>query len=140
MGLSREQRQALLDRAAGLRAEVTSAESERTDAEAQASQDRRDLKLIAEVQRLERQKEVAEAGRDQAVGTVEAAAAIMEAAASGVVSPAPQQAETVQEASPVTRPAATEDKGTLASASLAGLNKGVGKGTRTATVEGTEVN
>lgn len=138
MGLSREQRQALLDRAAGLRAEVTSAESERTNAEVQASQDRRDLKLIAEVQRLERQKEIAEAGRDQAVGTVEVAAAIMEAAAAGVVPPVPQQ--TVQEAGPVTRPAATDDKDTLAPAPLVRPNKGADKGTRTAAAEGTEVN
>lgn len=140
MSLSREDRQALLDRAAGLRREVQSAESERTEAEAQASQDRRDLKLIAEVERLEQEKQIAEAGRDRAVGTVEAAAAVMEAVAADKIKPAPQQEETVKEASPVTRPAVTDDNGTLAPVPLVGPNEDVAKGTRTAAVEGTEVN
>lgn len=81
MALSEAERAALIGRANGLRAEVTSLRDERDTHVQDASSERRDAKLLAEVNALEAQRDAAAESRDRAAGSVEDAAALMEAAA-----------------------------------------------------------
>lgn len=81
MGLSQEERRALVERAAGLRAEVSSLLAERDDAVREASDARSDAKLMQEVASLEQVAESARNSRDVATGSVSDAAALMEAMA-----------------------------------------------------------
>lgn len=81
MPLSNEERQALRDRAAGLRAEVSSLEAARDGAVQEASNDLADQKLLKEIGELEQRKEAAQASLANASGSVEDAMKVMEAAA-----------------------------------------------------------
>ncbi len=81
MALTDAERAALRGRAEGLRAEVTSLQDERDKHLSEAATERRDAKLLAEVVRLESQRDAAEESRNRAAGSVEDAAALMEAAA-----------------------------------------------------------
>lgn len=79
--LSESQREALRQRAAGLRAELGSQVARRDDAVAQASRAREDAALIGQVLELEGQVESAKAQADAAEGTVQDAMEAMLAAA-----------------------------------------------------------
>lgn len=93
MPLSDEERQALRDRAAGLRAELTSQTARRQDAEYLASQSLEDQRLLAEVATLESQVAEATASADRAEGSVKSAAEAMRRAAA-------RQSEAVRETDP----------------------------------------
>lgn len=83
MALSREEREQLRLRAAGLREEVQAVRAEADLALVEKAQEQNDDKLIAEVERLEQQVEDARAMRDSIVvgnGSVEDAIKAMEAA------------------------------------------------------------
>lgn len=81
MALTDAERAALRGRANSLRAEVSSLTDERDMNVNKAAEERRDAKLVSEVVRLEAQVVAAEESRDRAAGSVEDAAALMEAAA-----------------------------------------------------------
>jgi hypothetical protein len=81
MPLSDAERAALRGRAQSLRAEVSSLTDERDKNVQDAATERRDAKLLAEVVGLEQQRDSAAESRDRAAGSVEDAAALMEAAA-----------------------------------------------------------
>lgn len=88
MALSESERQALRDRAAGLRAEMSSHNAARDNAITEASRNHEDMQLLKEVAVLERQVESARVAREAAEVNVNQAAAIMDAAAAtGVVTP-----------------------------------------------------
>lgn len=95
MPLSNEERQALLEKAAGLRAELSSQAARREDAVAVASQNLEDQRLIAEVESLAVQVDAATESADKAevAANVKDAAEIMRQAAA-------RQAEAVQETDP----------------------------------------
>lgn len=92
MGLSREDREALQARAAGLHAEVSALRTERDLAVEEASLVQQDLALLQEVARLEQAAEAARVSRDHATGNVEDAMAVMNAVAE--VSPIVRDTET----------------------------------------------
>lgn len=81
MALSEKDRQALRDRAAGLRTELSAHVARHDEAVSAASLEREDAALMAEVKRLEKQVGDAAAQADKAEGSVDDAAAIMQAAA-----------------------------------------------------------
>lgn len=93
MPLSESDRQALRERAAGLRVELSSQVGRRDSAVTEATQNSEDARLLAEVASLEDQVASATSSADSAEGRVEDAAAIMEQAAA-------RQAEAVRETDP----------------------------------------
>lgn len=78
MPLSEADRRALRDRQHGLRSEITSLESDKNSALAEAHATNQDAKLVAEVARLEQLRDAAANKKDQADGSVEAAIRLME--------------------------------------------------------------
>lgn len=81
MSLSEMDRQALRARAAGLQTELAAQVTRHDEAVTAASLNREDAALLAEVKRLEKEVADAAARADKAEGTVDDAAAIMQAAA-----------------------------------------------------------
>lgn len=80
MRLSEAERQALRDRAAGLRNEVSALTAERDSAYREAELARTDAKLVGEVVALEQRRDDAKVARDRASGTVDEAMLMMERA------------------------------------------------------------
>lgn len=81
MSLSAEDREAMRQRAAGLRDEVSSLVAAREAAEQGLSQDVEDVRLLAEIQALEAQKLAAKERLDAVTVDADTATQVMEAAA-----------------------------------------------------------
>lgn len=86
MSLSEAERAALVARQQGLSHEVSSRTAALTQAQQDAAQSRKDAKLISEVARLEKERDLVVAKQNAASGTVADALAVMEAAAAALVS------------------------------------------------------
>ena len=110
--LSAEDRKALEERAIGLRAEHSALTAERDMALQTASRTSDDVRLLEEVARLERDVDQVRADKERVVGTVEDAAAAMQAAmavegksspaAAAVVESVVSEADDKTEVAPVT--------------------------------------